>query len=213
MAQPFLLPSLPRAISGRTQEGPAPTYPACPRPLGDSVGSISGAVRISFEQRRTFILNAAIFSPRWNSSRKRPSGHGGTCPGSCREPCRKSVQKSRALAPEVPPLEIPPGGKLARFVACCLTWETKTKGSAKQKSPRRKLRSLPLRAAIRTPSRRQPCQRPLLPQRIRQTLNKPPAAQSYPNPCRGGACPCPSPVCSPLFPRAHSSRIPGHRRR
>jgi hypothetical protein len=69
--------------------------------------------------------------------------------------------------------EISHPGKLGRFVACCLPWETKTHEDAKQKSPRRKLRSLLLPRATGTPSSRTPYQHLLLPKRIRQPLNKP----------------------------------------
>jgi hypothetical protein len=72
-----------------------------------------------------------------------------------------------------------PPGNLDQFVACCLSWETKTGEDAKQKSPRKRLRSSLLRAPIHTPLPRQACQRRLLPQRIRQTLNKPGAARTY----------------------------------
>jgi hypothetical protein len=96
----------------------------------------------------------------------------------------------------VAPCKISPPGKLGRFVACCLAWETKTHEDARQKSPRRKLRSLLPLAAMRTPSRRQPCQRRLLPQRTRQTLNNPAVARTSRNPVGDGLVPLRVNVCS-----------------
>ncbi len=100
----------------------------------------------------------------------------------------------------VGPSTISPPGNLRQFVACCLPWEAKTGEDAKQKSPRKKLRSLPLPAAMRTPSPRRACQHQLLPKRIQQTLIKPAAARTSPKPCRGGACPSRS-LFSPVFSR------------